>query len=486
MPEEFDDETPSHDESQVVDKMLDELGVDPELKEELIESGRLKSDVVRVESARDVRRNMEIEKSYETLKESMNLLEHNLMMIDEAIDRVERDVVPIVLTFLVNLKGSLVSLKETIIGRSRRKAKTNLQLTFIENDVAPIVEEEFGIVEGTLTSGMSEPLLEKVKDIVEGLKSVLQNSLQELSTLKSSVGDYTQRTLTELEFLQTELIKKPQETIPKETMDHLETLERRVEELQRDLNIALEKLANREEQIRALQDQLAVEKARVEALESRISTMKAAPAADTAQIAELRQQLKAAEAAKELLEEKLSAAKNETEEAVRVGSELRAEIAQRDLKIEDLTVKIHQLNAELERNKERLTEIDELRAKLRSYESGDIVRETARLKSELERVSASHERTARDYEAIKQELATAKRTIDTFTKLMNTAEKTKAFLTVADVGEMTIRELARFIGVSPAVVTKWAESYEELGIAKIVDDKVVVIGPENNTSGSTE
>ncbi|MHA2068323.1 MAG: hypothetical protein ACXABY_28505, partial [Candidatus Thorarchaeota archaeon] len=47
----------------VVDELLEELGVDDSLKKELIDSGRLQTDVFMVESAEQVRRRLEIERS---------------------------------------------------------------------------------------------------------------------------------------------------------------------------------------------------------------------------------------------------------------------------------------------------------------------------------------------------------------------------------------------------------------------------------------
>ena len=49
------DKKPSGDKG-VVDDLLTELGVDNELRQELIDSGRMSSDVMRVESADQVRR----------------------------------------------------------------------------------------------------------------------------------------------------------------------------------------------------------------------------------------------------------------------------------------------------------------------------------------------------------------------------------------------------------------------------------------------
>ncbi|MFX1369708.1 MAG: hypothetical protein ACFFAY_14020, partial [Promethearchaeota archaeon] len=131
----------------VVDELLDELGVDDALKKELIESGRMQTDRLMVESAEQVRRRMEIESSAERLRDSLLLLERNLTTVDNTVDRVERDLVPVVLSFLVGLKGNLVNLKTDIVSKSKRRAKTNLQASYIETEVKGIVEEEFARIE---------------------------------------------------------------------------------------------------------------------------------------------------------------------------------------------------------------------------------------------------------------------------------------------------------------------------------------------------
>ena len=175
----------------VVDELLEELGVDDSLKKELIDSGRLQTDVFMVESAEQVRRRLEIERSAERLRDSLVLLERNMMNVDATIDRVERDLVPVVLSFLVGLKGNLVNIRTTIIGRSKRRAKTNLQAAYVETEVKSIVEEEFEKVEETLTTGMSAPIMEKVKDITDGLKGSMKTTFEEMTTLKTSGGTHT-------------------------------------------------------------------------------------------------------------------------------------------------------------------------------------------------------------------------------------------------------------------------------------------------------
>ena len=133
--------TDSADAKKVVDGLLTELGVDDEMRHELIDSGRMSSDVMRVESSEQVRRRMELDTSIERLRDSLSLLERNILTVDATIDRIERDLVPVVLSFLVGLKGSLVSMRGDIISKSKRKAKTNLQTVFIDDEVKEIVDE---------------------------------------------------------------------------------------------------------------------------------------------------------------------------------------------------------------------------------------------------------------------------------------------------------------------------------------------------------
>ena len=228
--------------SGVVDDLLTELGVDDELRQELIDSGRMSSDVMRVESADQVRRRMAIDKSIQRLQDSISLLERNILTVDGSIDRIERDLVPVVLSFLVGLKGNLVTMRSDIVSRSKRAAKTNLQSSFIGTDVKPIVEEEFLKVEESLTTGMSTPILEKVRDVTESLKEAMKITYEELSSLKSNIDDFTQRSITEVEFLASELGMKPRVEVPKEMADKMKAVERRVEELTHELALSTQKV----------------------------------------------------------------------------------------------------------------------------------------------------------------------------------------------------------------------------------------------------
>ncbi|MBE0525541.1 MAG: hypothetical protein IH631_01265 [Candidatus Thorarchaeota archaeon] len=92
----------------------------------------------------------------------------------------------------------------------------------------------------------------------------------------------------------------------------------------------------------------------------------------------------------------------------------------------------------------------------------------------MERATATLERTTTDFDAIKEKLTHAEETIEGYIGLMDSTEKTKAFLMVEEHGEMSIREIARALGVAPAIVMKWAEEFQILGIAWVVDGTTLV------------
>jgi chromosome segregation ATPase len=470
-------EKPSENESEeeIVDKLLDDLGVDEDMKKELVESGRISVDVFKVESAEQVRRHMEMDKSTERLRESIRQVEGKIMGIDATIDRIERDIIPVVLSFLVTLKGNLVTLRGTIVGRSKRKAKMDLQRKFVESEVKSIIEDEFVDIEESLTSEVSTPILEKVRDVTEGLRESIKSSMAELATLKARIDDYYQRTSTEIEYLTKELSMKPKRQIPKDVEQNLKNLERRVEELQRDLNVSKQKLNNRELEISALQSTLAATKERNESLEETITRLKAAPTADPQTIAQLRQTITTLEATRDLTMEKLEESEKRAEVAERKSQEQVSTLAKKDLKIQDLHTKTNHLEEEIAKMKERLAEIDNLRAKVREYESGDKIRELDRISSELERVQANHDRMSQELKQAKALQLATQRRIDGYLGLMRSTEKTMAYLMVEETGEMEIRSIASSIGVSPAGVRKWAEDFEKLGIAHIVDDTKLIL-----------
>ena len=458
----------------VVDDLLTELGVDDEMRHELIESGRMSSDVMRVESADQVRRRMEIDKSVERLQDSISLLERNIMTVDGSIDRIERDLVPVVLSFLVSLKGNLVAMRGDIVSSSKRAAKTNLQSSFIETAVKPRVEEEFSKVEESLTTGMSTPILEKVRDVTESLKEAMKITYEELTALKSNIDDFTQRSTTEVEFLSSELGMKPRVEIPKDVADKMKLVERRVEELTQELTMATQKIKTRETEIENLRKDNATFKVINEELEDELATLKATPQTDQQVLVDLRQNLKTLEASRDLLTEKVAEEETRAKTAEQKTTELSNDVAKKDLEIGDLKTQVRQLEDEKAKTADRLTEMDEIRARLRSFESGDKARELERLKTEHERSTANLERANKDRDEAKAKLAHTQETLEGYLDLMDSTEKTKAYLMVEEHGEMSIREIARSLGVAPAIVMKWAEEFQALALAWIVDGQNLV------------
>ncbi|MHA1575980.1 MAG: hypothetical protein ACTSU3_01335 [Candidatus Thorarchaeota archaeon] len=461
------------DRDSVVDKLLSEMGVDDELKKDLIESGRIASDVVKVASAEQVRRHLEIEKSTYRLRDSQNLVERNIMQIDDSIDSIERELVPVVLSFLVGLKGNLVGLKTTVIGRSTRSAKTNLQSSYVKTEVSKIFDEEFGKIEDTLTSEMSAPILEKVRQVTDGFKSILQLAIEELTTFKARIADYTQRTNTELEFLAKELSVKPKIEIPKETESELKRLTREVEKLTRDFQLESQKLQNRESEIEAIQQNLAVTKERNITLEETMDKMRGAPSADTDTVVELRQGIKTLEATKSIVEERLEETETMLATADASISDYREQLHKKELEYNDLEGKVSRLENEIEQSKERNQEMDELRGRIRTLESGDTMREYERTRTELERTTANLERLNGEFEQIKTTLSQTEHKLQSYLSVLSSSEKTKAFLMIESNEQMSLREIGNALGASPATVRKWAEDFERLGIARIVDDSKV-------------
>ncbi|MFX1273315.1 MAG: hypothetical protein ACFFAX_16655, partial [Promethearchaeota archaeon] len=331
----------------VVDELLEELGVDESLKKDLIDSGRMQTDVFMVESAEQVRRRLEIERSAERLRDSLVLLERNMMNVDATVDRVERDLVPVVLSFLVGLKGNLVNLRTTIISRSKRRAKTNLQAAYVDTEVKSIVEEEFEKVEETLTTGMSAPIMEKVKDITDGLKGSMKTTFEEMTTLKTSVDGFTQRATTELEFLSKELLMKPKEITSVELTSKVKELERQVEELTRDLGVAEERLKNREEEIARVQSDYIESKAKEDLLEETIAKMKAAPQVDADVLVDLRQKVKSLETERDLLTKRVGEEESRAATAETASAENRSMVSKKEIEIGDLKAQVAGLQSQI-------------------------------------------------------------------------------------------------------------------------------------------
>ena len=462
------------DDKGVVDGLLTELGVDDEMRQELIDSGRMSSDVMRVESAEQVRRRMELDTSSEQVRDSISLLERNILTVDGTIDRIERDLVPVVLSFLVGLKGNLVSMRSDIVSQSKRKAKTNLQSMFIDTVVKDIVENEFTKIEDSLTTGMSTPILEKMRDITDGMKESMKLTFEEFSKLKGDVDDYTQRASTEIEHLSTKVGMKPRIEVPKEIEEKLKNFERDTDELKHELSLQKQKLEDRLKENEELRKSVAELKVRNDDLEDTLMGFQAAPKIDQDVLVELRQKVKSLEAFKEVQDEKIKEVEARAEASELKSTEYHGDISRKEVEIGDLQTKIRQLEEEMGSTGARLAEMEELRARLRSFESGDKARELERIKTELERTSASLERMTTDHEDNKVKLTRAQDTIDGYMGLMDSTEKTKAYLMVEEHGETAIREIARALGVAPAIVMKWAEEFQTLGIAWVIDGTTLV------------
>ncbi|RDE15461.1 MAG: hypothetical protein C4K48_03830 [Candidatus Thorarchaeota archaeon] len=417
---------------------------------------------------------MELDESIKRLRDSLSLLERNVTTVEGAIDRIERDLVPVVLSFLVGLKGNLVSMRGDIVNKSKRKAKTNLQSMFVDAEVQPIVQEEFTRVEESLTSGMSTPILEKMRDITESMKESMKLTLQELAALKGNVDDYTQRATTEVEFLSTELGMKARVEVPKEVEVQLKQFQSTAEVLKQELNLEKKKTENRESENAELRKNLAELKVRNDDLEDTVMGLQAAPKVDMATLTELRHTVKSLETSNEVLERKVAELEALTTTAEAKEKDYLTQLSQRELEIGELNTNIRQLEDDMGKSGARLDEMEELRARLRSYESGDKARELERIKTELERSTASLERMTGDFEETKSKLTHTEETLEGYLSLMNSTEKTKAFLMVEEHGEMSIREIARSLGVAPAVVMKWAEEFQALGIARVVGGSTLV------------
>ncbi len=476
-------EAPPSDEGEMIDKLLVEMGVDESMKRKLIDSGRLSKDIFKIESAEQVRRQIEIEKSAERVQDSLHLIERDMTTIDGVIDHVERDLVPVVLSFLVGLKGNLVSLKENIVTRSKQGAKTNLQSSYVDHEVRQIVDESFGKIESTLTADMASPILEKLRELTEGLKGSAKLATEELTNLKASLDDLTQRTTTEVEFLAKELTMKPRPEVPKEVAEDIKTMQRQIEELQRDLDLSEQKVKNRESEVYALQQELSETKARSDDLEDSVVRLRSGPMTDSATMVELRQNIRALEASQEVLEGKLDESNKRNDELEGKAKQYASDLARTELNLQDALTRIEELSNGMSQSRERLAEIDDLETRIRAYESGDKMRELDRVKTELERTSASLQRLNSDHSEALETLSYVQKRLDGYLGLMQSTEKTRAFLMLEDNQQLVVREIARSLGVSPAVVMQWAEDFQRLGIAKLVDGKTLVLSLKKPVKG---
>jgi len=476
------------DQESVVDQLLNDLGVDKDMRKELVDSGRVSSDLLKVASAEQVRRRMEIENSTGRLRDSMNLLERNVTQVENSIDRIERDLVPVVLSFLVSLKGNLVSVRNAVIDESKRGAKTNLHLTFVRTTLKKVVDDTFLPMEEKLSSEMSAPILEKIREITDNFKDVLKLTLDELSNLKARVEDYSQRTITELEFLTKELSMKPKVEVPKEIENQLVALSRKGDALQHEMKLTLQKLENREAEILALQTNLVSTKARNESLEEAFESLKSKPSTDTTVVSDLRQKITVLETELELVQRRIT--ENDKTIVSRDDQvvQLREELAKKELENEDYRGTITRLEDVAANTQERLEEMDELKARVRSLESGDTMRELKRARSEMDRLNASNARFKEDHDEMEEKMEYTLQRLNGYTALMDDTEKTQAFRILEDSKEITIREIARSLGVSPAIMKQWAEDFVRLGLAWIVDDTklVLAIGEDDNEPAKSE
>jgi chromosome segregation ATPase len=470
-----DNDFSKDDHEEVVDQLLNELGVDEGMRKDLVDSGRVSSDLLKVATADQVRRRMGIEKSIERLRDSMNLLERNVTQVESTTDRIERDLIPVVLSFLVSLKGNLVTVRNNVLDDSKKGAKTNLHVTFVNTTLKQVINEHFTPMEESLSSEMSAPIMEKIREITDMLKDVLKLAVDELSNLKTSVEDYSQRTSTELEFLTKELSMKPKVEVPAEVEERIAELSRKNDNLQSELDLTISKLENRQGEILALQTNMAALKLKNETLEDQYETLKKSPVVDTAVVTDLRQSVKALETEGKIQQKKIEDTQAQLSASEDIATQLRSDLSKKELEVEDLQEKVSHLESESASATERLAEIDELKAKVRTLESGDTMRELERAKSEVERLTASNERLTKDYDAMKRKVEVTEQRLDGYLGLMDSTEKTKAFRILEDSKEITIREVARSLGVSPAIMTQWAEDFVKLGLAWIVDDTKLVL-----------
>ncbi len=470
-----EDDFTKDDHEEVVDSLLSELGVDEGMRKDLVDSGRVSSDLLKVASADQVRRRMGIEKSIERLRDSMNLLERNVTQVEGTIDKIERDLIPVVLSFLVSLKGNLVTVRNSVIDDSKKGAKTNLHVTFVNTTLKQVITEHFTPMEDSLSSEMSAPILEKIREITDTFKDVLKLAIDEMSNLKASVEDYSQRTSTELEFLTKELSMKPRVEVPKEVQQQIDELNRKNENLQSELDLTIDKLENRQGEILAMQTNIAALKLRNDSLEDMYESLKSAPVADTAVVTELRQNVKQLQTEGEILQKRIGDTEAELKTSEELVAQLRSDLSKKEIESDDYREKVSRLEAEAGSTSERLEEMDELRARVRSLESGDTMRELERTKTDVERLSASNERLTKDNDAMKRKVENTEQRLEGYLGLMDSTEKTKAFRILEDSKEITIREVARSLGVSPAIMTQWAEDFVRLGLAWIVDDTKLVL-----------
>ncbi|MFW9913676.1 MAG: hypothetical protein ACFFEU_14455, partial [Candidatus Thorarchaeota archaeon] len=326
-----------------------------------------------------------------------------------------------------------------------------------------------------LTTGMSAPIMEKVKDITDGLKGSMKSTFEEMTTLKTSVDGFAQRATTELEFLSKELLMKPKGITSVELTSKVKDLERQVEELTRDLGVAEERLKNREEEIARVQSDFIEAKAKEDLLEETIAKMKAAPQVDADVLVDLRQKVKSLEAERDLLTKRVGEEESRAATAEKAAAEHRSMVSKKEIEIGDLNAQVAGLQTQIDSTREQLLEVDDLRARLRSYESGDKMRELERLHSEYDRINATFERLKKDHNKALARLRYTQLRLDGYLGLMESTDKTKGFLMVEENNEMSVKAIANSLGVSQPIVRKWAEDYQKLGIAQIKGDGETIV-----------
>ncbi|MFX1482967.1 MAG: hypothetical protein ACFFCP_07240, partial [Promethearchaeota archaeon] len=311
-------------------------------------------------------------------------------------------------------------------------------------------------------------------DVTESLKDAMKLTYEDFTNLKSNIDDFTQRATTEVEFLASELGMKPKVEVPKEVADKMKALERRVEGIVQELALATQKIETRESEIEELRKDNISFKLINEEQEEELAKLKATPQTDQDVLVELRQNIKTLEASRDLLTEKVTEVETRANSADERIKELSNENAKKDIEIGDLKTQVRQLEDEKAKAADRMKEMDDIRARLRSFESGDKARELERLKTDYERATANLDRASSDLSETKAKLAHTQETLEGYLDLMDSTEKTKAYLMVEEHGEMSIREIARSLGVAPAVVMKWADEFQALSLAWVVDGQTLV------------
>ncbi|MFX1272177.1 MAG: hypothetical protein ACFFAX_10855, partial [Promethearchaeota archaeon] len=153
----------------------------------------------------------------------------------------------------------------------------------------------------------------------------------------------------------------------------------------------------------------------------------------------------------------------------------RSMVSKKEIEIGDLKAQVAGLQSQIDSTREQLLEVDDLRARLRSYESGDKMRELERLHSEYDRINATFERMKKDHDKTLARLRYTELRLEGYLGLMEATDKTKGFLMIEENKEMSVKAIANSLGVSQPIVRKWAEDYQKLGIAQIKGDGETIV-----------